>query len=132
MCVCFPIKVVVTLPILRLFCLFLVIFLSIGLCPFMMNYPEFFSSPFSFFEMSVVFGLSRRVFYCFSQKDRKKHDLAYVKHIVQSSFKRFALSMIHTATLAGRYEGRVAPRSPQHPQLGSNQQPRHTCENRCL
>lgn len=57
----FPIKVEVTLPILLLFCLFLVIFLSIGLHPLMMNYPEFFFFSHLFPFLSPVFGLSRCV-----------------------------------------------------------------------
>lgn len=121
-CVCrgFPIKVEVTLSILLLFCQFLVIFLSIGLCPFMMNYPEFFLL-FSLLKMSLVFGFSRCVFHCSSQRDRQrdKKKKKTTKNLVELQI--LALKSIHTNTC-----------SKQPPQLRANQHPRHTCENRCL
>lgn len=112
-CVCrgFLIKVGVTLPILLLFCLFLVIFLSIGLCPFMMNYDEFFSPcPLFLVSLGVYFTVPVRAT---DSVTRKKKD--------HKKLSLLALKSIHTNTC-----------SQQHPQLRANQHPRHTCENRCL
>lgn len=89
-----------TLPILLLFCLFLVIFLSIGLRPFMMSYPEFFFLLFSLFVpcywfLSVCFTVPVRGTDSVTKTEIKKKSFVYLQIL--------ALEVIHTNTYSQQH-----------------------------